>query len=127
MKGVKIFSAALLCGALLATAAPASAEAAAFRKYVACGKSAKAKPSHACPVRRGATGNLGAFFRSNRADVDYKICVRFPGGRSLCAPRQEAEQGQLYVNRITSNTPGRHKVTWFVKGQRVGVWFFRLR
>ncbi len=126
MKGAKFLAAVLASGALLATAVPASADAAAYRKYVACGKTVKAKPSHSCPTRRGATGNLGAFFRSNNADVFYKVCVRFPGGRGLCAPRQAADKGTLYVNKITSNTPGRHKVTWFVKGRRVGVWFFQL-
>jgi hypothetical protein len=125
MKGVRIFAAAVLGSALLATAAPASADAAAFRHYVACGTSANAKPSHVCP----RAGGKGAFFRSNRADVFYKICVRFPRGgprRVICAGQQEAEKGSLYVNRITTNVPGRHRVTWFVKGRRVGSFFFRV-
>ena len=28
--------------------------------------------------------------------------------------------GTLYVNEITSNIPGKHKITWFVAGKRVG-------
>ena len=126
MKGVRIFVAAVLASALLATAAPASADAAAFRHYVACGTSAGAKPSHVCSKR----SKKGAFFRSNRADVDYKICVKFPRGvpkRLICAPGQHAEKGSLYVNSIRSNVPGRHKVTWFVKGKRVGIFFFRVK
>jgi hypothetical protein len=125
IKGVKSFGAVLLAGGLLAAAAPASADAAAYRHYVACGLSANAKPSHVCPKR----GPKGAFFRSNQADVFYKVCVKFPRQaprRLVCANRQEAERGALYVNRITSNIPGRHKVTWFVQGKRVGIFFFRI-
>jgi hypothetical protein len=106
--------------ALLACAAPASADAAAFDHYVACGLSENAKPAHVCQKKR----KKGAFFRSNRGDVFYTVCVRFPTGKNLCADSQEAEQGTLYVNRITTNIPGRHRVSWFVKGKRVGVFNF---
>jgi len=126
MKAVKTLVAAVLGSALLATAVPASADAAAFRHYVACGVTAKAKPSHVCGKRQ----KKAAFFRSNRADVDYKVCVRFPPGirpRLICSKPQLAEQGSLYYNRIISNVPGRHKVTWFVRGKRVGVFYFRVR
>jgi hypothetical protein len=106
--------------ALLGSAAPASAEAAAYRHYVACGLSQNAKPSHLCQKAR----KKGAFFRSNRADVFYTVCVRFPTRKNLCAPEQEALRGTLYVNRITTNIPGEHRVSWFVKGRRVGVFNF---
>lgn len=114
--------AAGLGAALLLVAAPAAANAAAFDHYVACGLSENAKPAHLCQKKR----KKGAFFRSNRADVFYTICVRFPTGKNLCADAQEAEQGTLYVNRITTNIPGKHRVTWFVKGKRVGVFVFRV-
>jgi hypothetical protein len=128
MRAARIFALGLLSVAVLATAAPTSADTAAYRKYVACGKSGKANPSHVCPVRRAASGNVGAFFRSNKKDVFYKVCVKFPGANApRCANRQKAEQGKLYVNPITSDQEGRHKVTWFVAGKRVGVWFFNLR
>lgn len=120
MKGLKRLTAVGLGVALVASAAPASADAAAFRHYVACGLSQKAKPSHRCPKR----SKKGAFFRSNRADVRYTVCVKFPTKKNLCAPKQEAVRGTLYVNKITSNIPGRHKVTWFVRGQRVGLFRF---
>src|SRR3954462_10458121 len=73
MKGLKL-SAVTLLGvvALLASAAPASARAGAYKHYVACGLAAKAKPSHVCPRK----GSKGAFFRSNKADVFYTICVK---------------------------------------------------
>jgi len=119
MKGLKTLTAVGLGVALIAGAQPASAEGAAFRHYVACGLSQKAKPSHRCP--KGA--KKGAFFRSNQADVFYTVCVNFPTKKSLCAPKQEAVRGTLYVNRITSNIPGRHRVAWFVKGKRVGLFF----
>lgn len=123
MKGLKTTLMAVLMGvALLASAAPASAEAAAYKHYVACGVSQNAKPSHSCPK----SSKKGAFFKSLYADVFYTVCVRFPTGKNLCAPRQEAVQGTPYVNKITSNIPGKHKVSWFVEGKRVGLFFFEV-
>lgn len=126
MKGLKTVTAVLLGVALLAAAAPASskpaAAPAAYRHYVACGLSQNAKPSHVCQKKR----DKGAFFRSNLGDVFYTVCVKFPTGKNLCAPKQEAIQGTLYVNEITTNIPGRHKVTWFVGGKRVGLFYFNV-
>ena len=118
---------ALVCALLPSVAFPASKgaqgstePAAAYRHYVACGLSRHAKPAHVCKQGR----KKGAFFRTNNADVFYSVCVQFPTGRHICAPSQEAVRGTLYVNEITSNIPGRHKVTWFVKGKRVGLFKF---
>lgn len=124
MKGMKTLIAVVvvLGVAMLAIAVPASAGAAAYKHYVACGLSQKGKPSHSCPKR----SKKGAFFKSHKADVFYTVCVKFPTKKNLCAPRQEAVQGTLYVNKITSNIPGKHKVTWFVEGKRVGVFFFKV-
>ncbi len=123
MRGLRTLTAVLFGAALLASAAPASAEAAAFQHYVGCGTSQNAKPAHKCPK----SSKKGAFFKSVRGEVFYSICVRFPSGRNICAPRQKAVQGTLYVNEITSNIPGKHKVTWFVEGKRVGLFFFQVR
>ncbi|MFN8159714.1 MAG: hypothetical protein U0R52_01530 [Solirubrobacterales bacterium] len=124
MKGARSIGATLFAAAVLAVAVPAGAAPhAAFKHYVACGLKASEPPAHLCA--RGA--HKGAFFRSNDADVFYKVCVKFPNGQNLCAQAQRAAKGKLYVNRITSNIPGRHKVTWFVKGKRVGVYFFRVK
>lgn len=123
MKAPRLILSAALATAALAGLAPPSAGAAAYRHYVACGLKAKAKPAHVCS--RGA--QKGAFFRSTRRDVHYTICMRLPRGRSICAKGQEANQGTLYVNKITSSVPGRHRVTWFVKGKRVGAFVFRVR
>ena len=120
MKGLKTLTAIALGIALLASAAPASAKGAAFRHYVACGLSQNAKPAHVCQKNR----DKGAFFRSNKADVFYSVCVKFPGKKNLCRPKQEAKKGQLYVNKITSTIPGKHRVSWFVAGKRVGVFYF---
>jgi len=132
MKGLKTLLAIGSGIALLASAAPATAKGAAFRHYVACGLSQKAKPSHICKKKR----KKGAFFRSNvgRSCLDpdgeeircvyYTVCVKFPTRKNLCAPKQQAEKGTLYVNKISSNIPGRHRVTWFVKGKRVGLFNF---
>jgi hypothetical protein len=120
MKGLKTLSAIGLVTALLVAALPASAQGAAYKHYVACGLSKNAKPSHRCQKSR----KKGAFFRSNNADVFYTVCVKFPTKKNLCAPKQEAEKGTLYVNKITSNIPGKHRVSWFVSGKRVGSFAF---
>jgi|SRR5665811_857486 len=120
MKGLNTLTAIGLGIALLAGAAPASAKGAPFRHYVACGLSPKAKPAHVCQKPR----KKGAFFRSNRGDVFYTVCVKFPKRKNLCRPKQEAARGTLYVNKISSNIPGKHRVTWFVSGKRVGLFNF---
>jgi len=122
MKALKTLAATGLGIALLAAASPVAAQGAAFKHYVACGLSQNAKPSHVCQKARAK----GAFFQSSRADVFYSVCVKFPGKKSLCRPKQEAKQGQLYVNKITSNIVGEHKVTWFVSGKQVGSFVFRV-
>ena len=122
MKGLKTLTAVLLGTALLAGAAPASAGAAAYKHYVACGVSQNATPARKCPKQ----SKKGAFFKSFKDDVNYSVCVKFPTGKNICAKAQPATQGTLYVNKITSNIPGKHRVTWFVKGKRVGSYAFNI-
>lgn len=134
MKSLTTLAATLLAAALPASAALGSSGAGAatsathsavpaYRHYVACGLSQNAKPSHRC--RKGRP--KGAFFRSNVGDVTYTVCVRFPTGKLICTPEpQEAKRGTLYVNKITTNIPGKHKVTWFVSGKRVGLSYFNV-
>jgi hypothetical protein len=120
MKGLKAFAAVVLASGLLASAVPATAGAAAYKHYVGCGVSQNAKPAHKCPKK----AKKGAFFKSLNGNVVYTVCVKFPSGKNLCAQAQEAEQGTLYVNKITSTIPGKHVVSWFVKGKKVGSWAF---
>ena len=122
MKGLKALAAVMLMSGLLAAAVPAAASAAAYKKYVGCGVSRNAKPAHACP--KGS--KKGAFFKSLKGDVSYSVCVKFPSGKNLCAQAQAAEQGTLYVNKITSTIPGKHVVSWYVKGKKVGSWAFKV-
>jgi hypothetical protein len=124
MKGLKALSAVLVVTGLLVSVAPATAGAAAYKHYVGCGLSRNADPAHICP--KGS--KKGAFFKSLKGDVSYSVCVRFPSGKNLCTEEpQEADQGTLYVNKITSTIPGRHRVTWFVKGKKVGSTVFRVK
>jgi hypothetical protein len=123
MKAAKGLAATILVTGLLMAIVPATAGAAAYRHYVACGVSQHAKPAHVCPKR----SKKGAFFKSLNAEVVYSVCVKFPSGKNLCAHQQKAEQGTLYVNKITSTIPGKHRVTWFVKGKRVGSTVFRVK
>lgn len=120
MNGSMKLAALATAVALLAVAVPASAQGAAYKHYVACGLSKNAKPAHSCQKGR----KKGAFFESTKADVFYTVCVKFPNTKSLCKPKQEAVKGTLYVNKITSNIPGKHQVTWFVNGKRVGIYTF---
>jgi hypothetical protein len=122
MKGLKALAAIMLVSGLLITAVPASAGAAAYKHYVGCGVSRNAKPAHSCPKK----AKKGAFFKSLNGTVAYSVCVKFPSGKNLCAQAQEAEQGTLYVNKVTSTIPGKHVVSWFVKGKKVGSWAFRV-
>jgi hypothetical protein len=123
MKGLKALSAVLVMTGLLAGAAPATAGAAAFKHYVGCGISRNATPSHVCPKK----SKKGAFFKSLKGDVNYSVCVKFPSGKNLCAQKQEAVRGTLYVNKITSTIPGKHRVTWFVEGKKVGSFVFTVK
>jgi hypothetical protein len=123
MKGLKALSAAVVMAGLLAGAAPATAGAAAYKHYVGCGISRNATPSHVCPKK----SKKGAFFKSLKGDVNYSVCVKFPSGKNLCAQKQKAEQGTLYVNKITSTIPGKHRVTWFVEGKKVGSFVFTVK
>jgi hypothetical protein len=123
MKALKALAAVLVVSGLLAGAVPATAGAAAFKHYVGCGVSQNAEPSHVCP--KGS--KKGAFFKSLQGDVVYSVCVKFPSAKNLCAKAQKAEQGTLYVNKITSTIPGKHVVSWFVKGKKVGSFVFRVK
>lgn len=115
----------LLCGSMLALigamAFAASAAAAEYTTYVGCSLSVEAPPSHSCQL--GDTP--GAFFESEE-EVEYDVCVEFPSGAYFCAEEQEAEEGVLYVNKITSTTPGLHFVDWYVEGSLIATWSFEL-
>jgi hypothetical protein len=89
--------------------------------YVACGLSQYARPARECGPRR----KVGAFFRANY-DVRYTVCTRFPTGRRVCAYDQIAAAGTLYVNKVTTNIVGSHKVVWTVEGRRLVRYFWRL-
>lgn len=123
MKGLKALAAVMLVSGLLLAAVTATASAAAYKHYVGCGVSQNAKPAHSCPKK----AKKGAFFKSLKADVVYTVCVKFPSGKNLCAQAQEAEQNTLYVNKITSTIPGKHVVSWFVEGKKVGSWWFKVK
>ena len=123
MKAMIALAEVVVATGLLASAAPATAGAAAYRHYVGCGVSQNAKPSHLCPKK----SKKGAFFKSLKGDVVYSVCVKFPSGKNLCAQKQEATKGTLYVNKVTSTIPGKHRVTWFVEGKKVGSFVFRVK
>jgi hypothetical protein len=88
--------------------------------YVACSLSVYGRSARECPHR----SKIGAFFEANR-DVTYAVCVTFPTGRRLCAEEQVAQAGTLYVNRVTTNVTGRHRIEWFAGGRRITRYLWR--
>ena len=103
MKGLKTLTAVVLGIALLASAAPASAKkSAAFKHYVACGLSQNAKPSHVCQKAR----DKGAFFRSNKRDVFYTVCVNFPRQEKPLRPQAGSGTGDALREQDHLQHPG---------------------
>jgi hypothetical protein len=100
---------------------PEEAPAPRYTTYIACGLSKYARRASACPRR----SKVGAFLRSSQ-DVEYTVCVVFPTGRLLCASDQLAVAGTLYVNKVTTSNVGRHKVIWYLPGERIIRYFRRL-
>ena len=87
------------------------------------GSRAKRNP----PTSARSTARRAPSSKACKADVKYTVCVKFPKKEHLCTEKpQEAEKGTLYVNKITSTSVGRHQVTWFVKGKKVGTTVFRV-
>jgi hypothetical protein len=116
--------------ALAACALPVSAAAAAgpagragggYTTYVACSVKPSAKPAHECRL----SDPKAAFFRSAKHDATYRVCVKFPGKKKrLCASAQDAPRGRTKVVTIATSKAGRHVVTWYVGGEKVGSWSF---
>jgi hypothetical protein len=105
-----------------APGSPAHPSTPAFTDYVGCGLTPSTRPAHHC----SAKSKKGAFFKSQKSNVIYSVCIKFPGGRRLCAGDQSAERGTLYVNTITANRPGHYEATWSVEGSVVGVYAFQV-
>ena len=122
MKGLKALAAVMLVSGLLMTAVPANGRSGGLQAL----RRLRGLPQRETRARLPEESKKGAFFKSLNGDVIYSVCVKFPSGKNLCAQAQEAEQGTLYVNKITSTIPGRHVVSWFVKGKKVGSSAFRV-
>lgn len=93
-----------------------------YTAYTACGLSAASRPKGDCTTRQ----QKGAFFNASQS-VHYTVCVRYPTRRRTCSRNQPAEAGITYVNKITSNIAGSHRVTWTVAGQIVATRYLRVR
>jgi hypothetical protein len=93
-----------------------------FRAYLACSRCANPRPAGGGATRQPK----GAFFNASQT-VRYTVCVRYPTRRQLCARNQLAEANVTYVNKVTSNMPGSHKVTWSVDGRTVATRYLRVR
>ena len=121
MKGLKTLTATLSVAALLASLAPASASAAAYSHYVACGVSAERETRARLPE----SAQKGRLLQKQQRDGLLHGLRQVPERQTpLRADSEEAVQGTLYVNKITSNIPGKHRVSWFVEGKKVGTFVF---
>jgi hypothetical protein len=120
IRALSAFVGVVLTALVLSAGAEGASSSGAYSAYVACGVGAQAKPAHKC--KRG--DEVGAFFKSVDP-VQFTLCVKFPGGRRLCAQDQSAEAGELKINTVTTNKLGRHKLTWHVGNHKI-VRYFRL-
>jgi len=88
--------------------------------YGGCGTDIDTPPAHLC--HRG--DRVGAFFRSNAADVTYDVCVdhRRNGHGGGCAYAQAASKGVLYVNDLNAGIPELTVISWRINGGEIGRW-----
>lgn len=116
----------VMVGALLVTSLGPGAGAARvpdpprYKAYVVCGAQVSGTPAESCGVKQKKT----AVLLSKDKNATYKICVKFPDKKRLCATHQQAKKGVKDGTAIFSSLPGRHKVTWFVGGTKVGTYTF---
>jgi hypothetical protein len=124
MKRLLVVAAAL--AAMTALAAPASAGAAPFTKYMSCDR-VPVHRSHVCPRDTRTEAKVFAVFRSNAADVAWKACARFPTGRLSCSPVQQGRRGSLYTLAFTTGRLGVFKFFFIADGRRLrGAWRLRI-
>ncbi len=102
---------------------PHIANADGYSDYVGCSAGIDAQPAELCNLNRRPS----AFFESPDADVEYEICVYYPGdlNKHECLDHQVAVAGTLYENPLPRLIwPGNYYVTWSVAGVEVGSWEF---
>jgi hypothetical protein len=121
-RGARLILGALIIGVTAGSLSASTATAASYTTYVGCSISSAALPSHVCQIG----DQPGAFFESAEAEVEYEVCVTFPGPSTICAEEQPAEAEVLYVNEITTEITGNHLVTWYVEGAEIASWSFRV-
>ena len=93
-----------------------------YTAYIACGYRTDKPPATSCPK----SGRIGAFFKSNNADVTFKTCVHFPNGQDICTKKATAQKGQFYVSHITVGSKGTLKVSWKVDGNVVATYSIKV-
>ena len=124
MKGLKTLAAIVLGIALLASACARHGPGRrlqALRRLRPLRRTRNRRTSARRHARRAPSST------ATRATSSTRSASNSRPSKNLCAPKQEAKQGTLYVNKITSNIPGKHKVTWFVEGKRVGSFVFNVQ
>ena len=94
-----------------------------YTAYVACSYRVDRPAATSCHK----SGRIGAFFKSNNADVQFKTCVTFPNGQTQCTGKSTAKQGTFYINHITAGTKGTLTVRWRVAGTVVAKYSIKVK
>jgi hypothetical protein len=89
-----------------------------FKGYLVCSAKKSADAASECGKNKKKT----AVFLSKDKDVTYKVCVKFPDDKKLCASHQSADEGVKDAVTVTATTPGTLKATWSVAGEKVASW-----
>ena len=83
---------------------------------------AQRQPAHLCPMRQ----QEGRLLRKPQWRRQLHRLRQVPERQEPLRRSPGSDQGTLYVNKITSTIPGKHRVTWFVEGKKVGSFVFRV-
>ncbi len=83
----RVFGVALFCIAAAVCVLPATAFGAQYSAYVGCSTNESA-PSHVCQIG----DELGAFFESPNAEVEYEVCVIIPAEKNSAAKKKKPKK-----------------------------------
>lgn len=119
-------TAAALCVAAAGAATfavPATAQAARFSGYVACGID-DGTYRHVCS---GGDQPYAVFRDRRRSGTRYRKCLTVPSGRTYCATHRTGPVGSPSQRPLRVEALGSYDVRWYVGGRLVRTWGFRMQ
>lgn len=123
-------TAAAVCLAAAATAAlamPATAQAARFSGYVACGIDDGTYSPPGRHVCSGGDQPYAVFRDRRRSGTRYRKCVTVPSGRTYCATHRTGPAGSPSQRPLRVDALGPYHVKWYVGGRLVRTWGFQMQ